>query len=37
MATRFLGAGYPVCGEARSKDKAQELLDVERRLNVLVS
>ena len=27
MATRFLGAGYPVCGEARSKDHAQELLD----------
>jgi 3-hydroxyisobutyrate dehydrogenase-like beta-hydroxyacid dehydrogenase len=27
MATRFLDAGYPVCGEARSKDKAQELLD----------
>jgi 3-hydroxyisobutyrate dehydrogenase-like beta-hydroxyacid dehydrogenase len=27
MATRFLGAGYPVCGEARSKDKARELLD----------
>jgi 3-hydroxyisobutyrate dehydrogenase-like beta-hydroxyacid dehydrogenase len=27
MATRFLSAGYPVCGEARSKDHAQELLD----------
>jgi len=27
MAARFLGAGYPVCGEARSKDHAQELLD----------
>jgi len=27
MAARFLGAGYPVCGEARSKDHARELLD----------
>jgi 3-hydroxyisobutyrate dehydrogenase-like beta-hydroxyacid dehydrogenase len=27
MATRFLDAGYPVCGEARSKDHARELLD----------
>jgi 3-hydroxyisobutyrate dehydrogenase-like beta-hydroxyacid dehydrogenase len=27
MAIRFLGAGYPVYGEARSKDHAQELLD----------
>jgi 3-hydroxyisobutyrate dehydrogenase-like beta-hydroxyacid dehydrogenase len=27
MAARFLGAGHRVCGEAQSKDKAQELVD----------
>ena len=27
MAARFLAAGYPVYGEARSRDNAQELID----------
>jgi 3-hydroxyisobutyrate dehydrogenase-like beta-hydroxyacid dehydrogenase len=27
MAARFLGAGYPVYGEARSRERAEHLLD----------